>query len=384
MRLRKITAVLTAVLMLMIMIPAQADANSVTDLQKKSSQLSNQIKALDQKIKEAEKEKTDQQNLQGLLTSQVKTLKEQISTKEQEIGLISKEIEVKNLEIEQTEHQIDYTYDLLVKRLRAIYMASGRSSLEVLLESESFSDFVTRVDMVSRMSKHDRNLIEDLTLQKNELTELREQLAAKKSSVESSKSELDGSVRKLNQTYAKTTESIDNINKQVTQSAKEKQKIQEELRKNEAAIKAAIEEAQRKNMQQNFVGGDFIWPLPGYPTITSPYGMRGSEMHLGIDIGGTGVNGANIVASNGGTVILANGNAGASSYGIYLIIDHGGGNITLYAHCSSLNVSYGQTVTKGQVIAKVGSTGRSTGPHLHFEFRVNGSTINPLSKVRYG
>ena len=122
----------------------------------------------------------------------------------------------------------------------------------------------------------------------------------------------------------------------------------------------------------------FIWPLPGYTTITSGYGARWGSTHTGIDISGGGCYGSGIVAAASGTVIKA---ASHWSYGNYVIVDHGGGYTTLYAHCSQLLVSVGQNVAQGQKIALVGSTGQSTGPHLHFEVRINGKTQNPRNFV---
>ncbi|MDD6034349.1 MAG: peptidoglycan DD-metalloendopeptidase family protein [Oscillospiraceae bacterium] len=123
---------------------------------------------------------------------------------------------------------------------------------------------------------------------------------------------------------------------------------------------------------------NFIWPLNGFYTVWCSYGQQTGYFHYGIDISGGGINGADILAAESGTVILA---ASHYSYGNYVIIDHGGGYATLYAHASALLVSAGDTVTRGQVIAKVGSTGNSTGPHLHFEVRINGVTQNPLGYV---
>lgn len=123
--------------------------------------------------------------------------------------------------------------------------------------------------------------------------------------------------------------------------------------------------------------GKFTWPVPGYTSVSSYYGKRWGRMHKGIDISRSGIYGASIVAADSGTVTVAG--TSSSGYGKYIMIDHGNGYVTLYGHCSKLLVSKGQKVRKGQVIAKVGSTGRSTGPHLHFEIRKNGSHKNPLS-----
>ncbi len=127
--------------------------------------------------------------------------------------------------------------------------------------------------------------------------------------------------------------------------------------------------------------GKFMWPMPYTRNITSPYGRRGRSNHSGIDICSAGIYGQDIVAADGGVVVKTNTSGWGMSYGSYVLIDHGGGYQTMYAHCSSVLVQPGQKVTKGQVIAKVGNTGRSTGAHLHFEIRINGKTTNPLAFV---
>jgi murein DD-endopeptidase MepM/ murein hydrolase activator NlpD len=141
--------------------------------------------------------------------------------------------------------------------------------------------------------------------------------------------------------------------------------------------------------KNKYAGGAMAWPLPGFSTISSPYGTRfsGQDFHTGMDITGSGCYGHDIVAANDGVVAKVNYTyTNGVGYGIYLIIDHGvdenGNSIsTLYGHCSAIGVSAGQTVTRGQVIAQVGQTGWATGPHLHFEVRINGSSVNPYPYV---
>ncbi|MDR1354238.1 MAG: M23 family metallopeptidase, partial [Oscillospiraceae bacterium] len=146
--------------------------------------------------------------------------------------------------------------------------------------------------------------------------------------------------------------------------------------------------AQLKPTSSEYVGGDLCWPVPGYYGITSPYGWRTfggrRELHGGLDISSHGIYGANIVAANDGTVVFVcrKDSKGWGSYGFYVMIDHGGGVVTVYGHCSQIFVSVGQKVKKGQIIGAVGSTGCSTGPHLHFEYRVNGVRKDPMPMVK--
>ena len=164
---------------------------------------------------------------------------------------------------------------------------------------------------------------------------------------------------------------------------KKQAEIDLEMSKARAALDALINQNTANSQNTEYYGGSFGWPTPGYKRITSPYGPRTftlngkrvSSYHRGIDIGAP--SGAKIAASNGGKVVTSAYNAGG--YGNYVILDHGGGKMTVYGHMSKRMVSVGQSVTKGQQIGKVGSTGRSTGPHLHFEIRINGTAVNPIN-----
>lgn len=128
--------------------------------------------------------------------------------------------------------------------------------------------------------------------------------------------------------------------------------------------------------------GTFIWPLPSCKMISSGYGYRWGGFHRGIDISGNGVYGKSIIAADGGTVSEVNTSGWGAGYGKYVIINHGNGYCTLYAHCSSVLVRAGQKVSQGQLIAKAGESGDADGAHLHFEIRIHGSSVNPLSYLR--
>ncbi|MBO5796885.1 MAG: peptidoglycan DD-metalloendopeptidase family protein [Clostridia bacterium] len=136
-----------------------------------------------------------------------------------------------------------------------------------------------------------------------------------------------------------------------------------------------------ENARPGVATGEFIWPLPSCRMVNSPFGYRWGKLHAGVDISGNGVNGKDIIASDGGVVKQVNASGWGGGYGLYVIIDHGNGYNTVYAHCSAILVSAGQKITQGQVIAKVGNTGNSFGPHLHFEIRINGSAVDPMPYV---
>ena len=266
-------------------------------------------------------------------------------------------------------------------RLRAMYMQSESSALGVLITSKSISDFASRKALLERIANRDRLLFA-------EAKRLRDAVASRKK-------QQDAVVAKIADLRRRQQASQDNLElarvekkRLVSRLEKEQSLLEKELDAMEAqgrAIESQIAAYQRRSQRGTntyvvpFVG-NFARPVSG--RVTSGYGMRRhpilkrSRMHTGIDFGAP--SGTTIRAAAPGVVITAGSMRG---YGNTVIIDHGGGVSTLYGHCSRLFVSSGRRVKKGERIAAVGSTGLSTGPHLHFEVRVNGRPVNPMSKL---
>ena len=193
-------------------------------------------------------------------------------------------------------------------------------------------------------------------------------VVSKKEVADGKKSELDGEVDKMNETIGKINGDIESLRAAYEQAEKEEMALKEQLKK----------DLSDSSTESSYDGGTFLWPTPGYGTITSQYGgrmhptLKVYKVHTGMDIGAP--MGASVIAGADGTVIRAEYNV---AYGNYIVIDHGGGYSTLYAHNSALLVTKGSQVSRGQTIAKVGSTGYSTGPHCHFEVMINGQHTNP-------
>ncbi len=354
-------------------------ASKVDELKNKYAELEKRQNTLKKEIDSAKKDVNKYNKLLDAIKEQMENTMEQISILESSIKELDRSIAKKEKEIAQKEKEISESYGLLKQRLRALYMIGDVSTLEILLSAVDYSDFLEKAEFIRQITKHDKALIENL---EEELTEIRE----KKAEIEEERKELSSNKVKLNVKKAQYIEQskeneaalkkIQNNKKALEEQEKRLEREMEELEKE---IERILREEMSKNTQ--YVGGLFTWPVPGYYHISSPYGMRWGKLHGGVDIA-TGSNkenihGKNIVAANSGTVISVI-DKGSSSYGKYLIIDHGGGVATLYAHCSAIVVTKGQKVTKGQVIAKVGSTGNSTGPHLHFEVRIDGNRVDPM------
>ena len=247
--------------------------------------------------------------------------------------------------------------------------------IKVILSSTSLSDFFNNLYMVKEVIEQDRDLLKELEENKAIVEEKKKSLEDKTKEQENLKVSLESDNSKLEA----DKEEIENLKAELTKEEEDlESKIADIIAKEEAA----------SNSQSSSSGGssssavitDGSWPVPGYSGNSSSYGWRihpilgTKKFHTGLDI--PAPKGTPVTSFDDGTVIYS---GVQGSYGNTVMINHGNGVVTLYAHNSSLNVSVGQKVKKGQVIAKVGSTGRSTGPHLHFEVRVNGQHTNPLS-----
>lgn len=269
--------------------------------------------------------------------------------------------------------------------------------IQVILDSQNFSDFLKRVEYINRLMEYDRNVLTEyqnteqmisdkvveISEQKEEIEDLTDQQKAKKRTLDENIVLKNNLVKQLSSeeaTYMQQIKDLEEADKDVTALIN---KAQQEAAARKAAQQAPKTTGASSNKVYSSAGGQFAYPVPAYGLrVNSPYGYRSSpisgksEFHTGVDLKAT--MGTDIVAAEAGTVIFS-GNKGG--YGKTIIIDHGNGISTLYAHNSQLVVSVGQTVQRGQVVSKAGTTGYSTGVHLHFEVRINGKHTNPLPYI---
>jgi len=269
---------------------------------------------------------------------------------------------------------------LLNERLVTLYKAGDTTYLDVLLSSRSLTDFISRYYMITRVAEYDTKLIKKVEEEKQNVEIAKKALEQQKAEVKITKAKAEQSATVLQNTKAVLQNRVNALSeeeKQVTAQIDEFKRQEAEI---ENQIQAAIAASGEYNIQ--YTGGKMIWPIAkGGTYITSNYGNREhpiqgiTKFHSGIDIGNAGY-GAPIVAAADGIVILAGVNGG---YGNCVMIKHGDGLVTLYGHGQKILTQVGAQVKQGDLIMEVGSTGVSTGPHLHFEVRVNGSTVNPLT-----
>ncbi len=396
---KKKMSVILAVILTTTLVFGCFTAFATTNQQKLNSvnqKLSSAKKQLNQSKKQ-EKELSYQINS---LSTQINVTAESIIQKENEIEDTKNKIVQKTAELDQKSNEIIKQEKDLNKRLRAMYKNGEVGYLEVLLGSESFSELMNNIDMISRIYKQDEDFMgllqdeyDELAKTKSELEALDSQLEAQQAQLkvqkqlyESQKNQAEVKKTQVQASIEEQSERIDDLSdeaEQITALIKEEQRRAAEAaaRKSQASSgKSTSSSGSTAVYSTKFTGGKFCIPAPSYTRVSSGYGYRihpisgTRRLHTGIDF--AAATGTSCVAAGAGTVIYA---GWYSGYGNTVIIDHGGGISTLYGHNSSICVSKGQSVSKGQLIARIGSTGNSTGPHCHFEVRVNGNCVNPSS-----
>ncbi len=370
--------VILFVLILAIFVPANINANSkVSDLQK-------QIKDNDAKRSKNAAELKELKNEKDSTIKEIKRLDLQAEDLNLEITGIELNIEELNSKITSTESaiedlkkSIDENNTLLEQRLRASYKRGEVGYLEIILNSDNLIDALTRMDIIQLIVKDDVDLIGEIRTQKSSLEDLKILQEDNKKTLEAKKSEL---VSTKNKVLALQNER-EVYMAGLEQDIKERMKVNEELLKASKELEKTLD---KLLSEEKYVGGEMKYPLPlEFTTITSYFGKRPHPIygyvsdHRGTDI--RCPTGTEVYAANDGKVIISGWH---SQFGNYIVIDHGGKIATLYAHNSKLLVKVGQEVTRGQVISKSGSTGMSTGPHLHFEVRINGVPVDGLPYIQ--
>ncbi len=318
------------------------------------------IGGLKEDLSDVKEEREEVKNEMMQVAANITALRNKVDALTDEINYTINVIEKTEENIVKKQEEIQSQETNLNARLVVMYKNGSVGFVDVLLGSNSISEFIYNIDMIKKIYQNDVEVLKKLQKEQKELERIKRELKEKRVKLKKQKEDLAAQQKELDE------------------EKKKLEKKENELKAEADALVSKIKALQ--DAQKKYVGGVFAWPVPSSSYITSSFGGRIHPIfkrwsnHTGTDIGAA--YGADIVAANDGKVILSQTYGG---YGKCLIVDHGGGIVTLYGHCSSLLVSTGTTVKRGQTIAKIGSTGNSTGNHLHFEVRKDGAYVDPMS-----
>jgi murein DD-endopeptidase MepM/ murein hydrolase activator NlpD len=344
-----------------------------TDLEKIKKDLEASKSNLNQYIKELDAQLTD---IQG----KIDALNDQIAEKEQQI-------ETTTAELQEAEAVQQAQYEAMKKRIKFMYERGDTLYVELLLESGSFSDMLNKAEYIEMLSSYDRTKLNEYIATTDLIRLTKEALEEEKETLDETKAVREEEEANLQSLLATKNTELNRVQSDITDKEAAIREYEAEIKAENDAIAALEKEVAADKAalysKYKYDGGVFTWPCPGYTRISDNYGMRmhptlGIEkMHNGIDLAAPG--GTAILAAYAGTVVAADYNG---TMGNYIMINHGGGLYTIYMHCSALYVSKGSDVSAGSKIAAVGSTGRSTGNHLHFGVRLNGAYVSPWNYLK--
>ena len=354
-------------------------ADDLIDLQNRKNELNNQMTEANEQVENIQIELTDTLKQIDNLDQKIETYQGQVDELNGKLETLQNQIKIAEEKLTNLENNYKIQRKTFQNRIVAQYEAGDVQYLDVLLSSNTLSEFISNYYLIGEIAKYDRNLLDNIDRQKNEIEKIKTTLT-----------EREKNLKTVKENKEKTATALENAKviknsyaKQLTDSEKETQSKIAEYQRELDNLEAQIVTITSIKVGEDYVGGEFAWPAPGYSTITSKYGMRvhpilkTHRVHSGTDIAMP--MGAYIIAANDGVVTKAG--YSSTGYGNMVLIDHGGGVSTLYGHGSEILVQTGQTVKRGDIIMKAGSTGWSTGPHLHFEVRINGQHVDSLPYI---
>lgn len=438
-KLKRILCAMLCVCMISIpmAIPTVVSAeDSISDLEQQLQQLEQENQKYQKILDDTKSDIAEKEEYKSALVSKVQVLDEKIAVTREKISSLNDDIKEKQDAYDKGLSEVEDQFDTLANRLRILYMSGNATDLEIIFGAKDFSDLIDKMELVKSLANSDKELISEIQTKLDELSTQKESLEADKKDLETQQSSLKSDQDEFNKLISDNDEILKNLyasnskaQSSLESAALKSDEIESKISEYYAAQKAAAEQAARASQSSSSSSGGssgssssgssssgssssgssssgsssvivpsgsgFAWPTPGFVSLSSEwFEDREVYNHGGIDIAGAGIMGTPVVAAADGTVIATNSscthNWGKSyscgcggGYGNYVMISHAGGKMTVYGHLTSLTVSSGQSVSRGQVIGYVGSTGNSTGPHLHYECRLNGVRYNPMSEYPY-
>lgn len=427
-KLKRILCAMLCVCMISIpmAIPTTVSAeDSISDLEQQLQQLEQENQKYQKILDDTKSDIAEKEEYKSALVSKVQVLDEKIAVTREKISSLNDDIKEKQDAYDKGLSEVEDQFDALANRLRILYMSGNATDLEIIFGAKDFSDLIDKMELVKSLANSDKELISEIQTKLDELSTKKESLEADKKDLETQQASLKSDQDEFNKLisdndeilknlYASNSEAQNSLESAALQSDEIEAKISEYYAAQKAAAEHAAQASQSSSSSSSSSGSSssgssssgsssvivpsgsgFAWPTPGFVSLSSEwFEDREVYNHGGIDIAGAGIMGTPVVAAADGTVVATNSscthNWGKSyscgcggGYGNYVMISHAGGKMTVYGHLTSLTVSSGQSVSRGQVIGYVGSTGNSTGPHLHYECRLNGVRYNPMSEYPY-
>lgn len=380
-------------------------ADEVSDLKKSIEEKQKEIQAAQEEKKSLQSGLTDVKKvIAGLeqakadLAAYVSELDTSLTAAQEKITELTDLITAKEAEIARTETELEEAiiaeeeqYDAMVARVKNMYERGDSFYLEAILSAKSFGEMLNRADYIERLTASDRRMFESFQATREYVAVCKVQLETEQELLEEAKADMEEEKASLETLIAQKEEDIRAYEEDISNREQLIKEYEAGIAAQEAEIKEleALQKAQQEALakangtKKSYDGGVFAWPAPSYTRISDEYGWRMhptlhvEKFHNGLDMAAPG--GSPILAAYDGTVVAA---AYSSTMGNYIMIDHGDNLYTIYMHASALYVSSGQNVVKGQKIAAVGTTGRSTGNHLHFGVRLNGEYVSPWNYLK--
>ena len=413
-------------------IPTTVSAeDSISDLEQQLQQLEQENQKYQKILDDTKSDIAEKEEYKSALVSKVQVLDEKIAVTREKISSLNDDIKEKQDAYDKGLSEVEDQFDALANRLRILYMSGNATDLEIIFGAKDFSDLIDKMELVKSLANSDKELISEIQTKLDELSTKKKSLEADKKDLETQQASLKSDQDEFNKLISDNDEILKNLyasnseaQNSLESAALQSDEIEAKISQYYAAQKAAAEHAAQVSQSSSSSSGSsssssssgssssgssssgsssvivpsgsgFAWPTPGFVSLSSEwFEDREVYNHGGIDIAGAGIMGTPVVAAADGTVVATNSscthNWGKSyscgcggGYGNYVMISHAGGKMTVYGHLTSLTVSSGQSVSRGLVIGYVGSTGISTGPHLHYECRLNGVRYNPMSEYPY-
>lgn len=376
--------------------PVFASKNSLNTAKQKKTAIEQEKKRAEETLKNLEALKGDAVRYVAELDVTLEALGEELSKLSEDIGAKEAQIEKTQAELSDAEETAEEQYESMKLRIKYMYEKGDSTYVDLLMEAKSLSELMNKAEYISKISEYDREKLDEyeettkqiaqaketLETEREELLNLQAQTEAKQNSVEELMAAKQAEIKSMESKILVAENEVSEYEKDLKEQEASIKAIEAELKRQEEEAKKKAETSGKTYKTQSIGDIKFIWPCPASSRITSKFGSRtsptagASSNHKGIDIGAS--TGSDIIAAAAGEVVIS---TYSYSAGNYVMINHGGGVYTVYMHASKLLCKVGDTVKQGQVIAKVGSTGYSTGPHLHFGVRLNGTYVDPSQYV---